>query len=72
MFLDALTAAALDLAAEMFAHVELEAAHAENHRRDADDWRLRFKDRDDYAGLLEAELLPLRRAEVEHEQGVLA
>lgn len=43
--------------------------------QERDDWKLRFKDRDAYARLLEAELAPLRREQIEgeqHEQGVLA
>jgi hypothetical protein len=42
--------------------------------QERDDWKLRFKDRDAYAKLLEAELAPLRREQIvgQHEQGVLA
>lgn len=31
-------------------------------KRDRDDWKLRFKDRDAYCRLLEAELLPYKQA----------
>lgn len=38
--------------------------------REAEDWRIRFRDRDAYAKLLEKELRPIRAAEIERAKAL--
>jgi hypothetical protein len=65
-FLDAVTSNA-DRAVALF---ESMFTFRRTALREAEDWKTRFKDRDAYAKLLEAELRPIRAAELERAKAL--